>query len=119
MKHHLRTTCALVALALALTALPALAGDAGKVNINSAGTAELALLPRVGPAVAQRIVEFREENGGFKALEDLMLVRGIGEKTFDLIEPYATLSGETTLTEKVRVGRSRPQAADSDQAGSR
>ena len=74
----------------------------GKVNINEAGVDELALLPRIGPAVAQRIVDFREENGSFKAAEDLMLVRGIGEKTFDQLAPYVALSGETTLTEKVR-----------------
>ena len=61
-------------------------------------------LPRVGPAVAQRIVDFREQNGSFKAVEDLMLVRGIGEKTFERLAPYITLSGETTLSEKVRSG---------------
>ena len=75
------------------------------MNVNSAGVEQLALLPRIGPAVAQRIVAYREENGAFKALEDLMLVRGIGEKTFELIKPYASLSGQTTLSEKVRSSR--------------
>jgi competence protein ComEA len=77
----------------------------GKVNINDASLEQLALLPRVGPAVAQRIVDFREENGAFKAVEDLMLVRGIGEKTFEGLAPYLALSGETTLNEKVRPSR--------------
>jgi competence protein ComEA len=105
MKHVIRTTAALIALTLALTALPALAAETGTVNVNSAGVDQLALLPRIGPAVAQRIVAYREENGAFKALEDLMLVRGIGEKTFELIKPYASLSGQTTLSEKVRSSR--------------
>ena len=84
---------------LALMPTPAPA-EAGKVNINSATEEQLALLPRVGEVVAQRILEFREKNGRFKAPEDLMLVKGIGEKTFELIEPYVSVSGETTLTEK-------------------
>jgi len=116
MKNVIRTTAALIALTLALTALPAFAGETGTVNVNSAGVDQLALLPRIGPAVAQRIVTYREENGAFKALEDLMLVRGIGEKTFELIKPYARLSGATTLSEKVRSGRSGA-AAQSEAKG--
>ncbi len=75
------------------------------VNINSADGVQLALLPRVGPSVAQRIVEHRKANGGFKKVEDLMLVRGIGEKTFALIRPYLSISGETTLKEKVKAAK--------------
>jgi len=52
-------------------------------------------------------VEFREQNGQFKAAEDLMLVRGVGEKTFELIKPYVAISGETTLVEKVRVPKAQ------------
>jgi competence protein ComEA len=77
------------------------------VNINTADTEALMLLPKVGPSVAQRIVEFREQNGQFKAAEDLMLVRGVGEKTFELIKPHVVISGETTLVEKVRVPRAQ------------
>ncbi len=92
---------ALAALIAVAAAPGAFAAD-GKVNVNTAGAEELALLPRVGTVVASRIIEFREANGEFEALEDLMLVKGIGERTFELIEPYAALSGETTLTEKVK-----------------
>jgi competence protein ComEA len=99
-----RLILAFALLAFAVCALPAAAAE-GKVNVNTASAEQLALLPRVGPAVAQRILEYREENGKLEAIEDLMLVRGIGEKTFELIAPHATLSGETTLSEKVRVSR--------------
>jgi competence protein ComEA len=87
---------------LALAALPMMAAD-GQVNINNAGAEELALLPRVGAVVAKRIIDFREQNGRFSSPEELMLVEGIGEKTFELIEPWIVLDGETTLAEKVRV----------------
>ncbi len=105
MKHTHRFVAAFVALSLALLALPTMAAEAGKVNLNTATAEQLALLPRVGPAVAQRIVEHREQNGEFKQPEELMLVRGIGEKSFELMAPYVAVSGATTLTEKVRVPR--------------
>jgi competence protein ComEA len=88
------------------SALPAVAAEARRaVNVNTADTSQLALLPRVGPAVAQRIVDFRKENGPFKSPEDLMLVQGIGEKTYQLIKPYVAVSGETTLKEKVKASK--------------
>ncbi len=90
--------------ALALVAIPGYAAEA-TVNINSAGVEELALLPRVGATVAQRIVDFRDANGDFEAAEELMLVKGIGEKTFELIRPYVALEGATTLAETVRAPR--------------
>jgi len=93
------------ALACLLAAVPVLAADApaerGVVNINTAGAADLARLPGVGPSLAQRIVEHREKNGAFKAIDDLMLVRGIGEKSFERIRPYLTTSGATTLSADV------------------
>ena len=93
----------LAALALLLVALPARAADeaAGVVNLNTASAAELERLPGVGAAVAQRIVEHREKNGTFRAVEDLMLVRGIGEKSFEKLRPYLTVSGATTLKQNV------------------
>ena len=97
----LRLAAAAAALLLAVATVPAFAADAPKVNVNSASVEQLQLLPRIGPAVAQRIVEHREKNGDFKSAEDLMLVRGIGESTFDLLKPYVAVSGGTTLTEKV------------------
>ena len=104
-----RLAAATVLAAVILT-VPALwaAGDAPVVNINTAGVEKLILLPRIGPTVARRIVEFREKNGRFQRTEDLLLVQGVGEKTFELIQPHIAVAGETTLSEKVRVERVDP-----------
>jgi competence protein ComEA len=63
----------------------------GKVNINTADAAALETLPRVGPAMAERIIAWRDENGRFSAIEDLMSVTGIGEKTFDAMKELVTV----------------------------
>ena len=93
---------------LAAAAAAPVAAQTGVVNINTADASELALLPRVGPSVSGRIIQFREDNGPFESVEDLMLVRGIGEKTFALLEPHVTISGETTLDQKVKIKRPSP-----------
>ena len=56
-----------------------------RVNINTASAAELAELPGIGKTVAARIVAYREENGRFQKTEEIMNVKGIGEKTFTRI----------------------------------
>lgn len=58
-------------------------GGAGKINLNTAELGELETLPRVGPALAQRIIDWRESNGGFASVDQLLEVTGIGEKIFD------------------------------------
>ena len=63
----------------------------GKVNINTADETVLETLPRVGPAMAKRIVDWRTKNGRFTAVEDLMSVTGVGEKTFDQLKDLVTL----------------------------
>lgn len=100
-----------LAAALAGETLALAAAPAAKVNINTATVQELQLLPRVGPSLAQRVVDFRTANGPFKAAEELMRVKGIGEKSFALLEPYVTVSGETSLKEKVRTPRTTKAAA--------
>lgn len=61
------------------------------VNINTAAVEELQRLPRVGPALAQRIIAYREMYGPFKTVEDLMKVSGIGEAIFAAIRDYITV----------------------------
>lgn len=92
------------------------------VNINTATAAELAYLPRLGPKVAARIVEHRKEKP-FARPEDLMEVKGIGEKLFTTLKPYVAVSGPTTLSAKVRSGsstsrRSSPPAASKEKPAS-
>ena len=83
------------------------AASGAKININQATAAQLSMLPRIGPKVADRIVDYRKEHGNFARPEDLMEVKGIGEKLFVVLKPYVTVSGPTTATEKIRSGSSR------------
>jgi competence protein ComEA len=69
---------------------------AALVNLNTATVADLAKLPGIGPAVAARIVEYRQKNGGFKKAEELMNVKGIGEKTFLKLKPLVTVAPPKT-----------------------
>jgi len=67
------------------------APDAGKVNLNTATASELETLPGVGPAKSAAILEFREVNGGFKTIEDLKSISGIGDKTFEKLKELITV----------------------------
>jgi len=62
------------------------------VELNSASKAELTNLPRVGEKLAERIVERREELGGFRSVDDLLGVKGIGEKTLDRMRPFCVVA---------------------------
>lgn len=73
----------LVAFLLGLAIGPALAQEQVKININKATVDELVTLKRIGPSYAQRIVDYRNENGPFQKPEDIMHVRGIGMKTYE------------------------------------
>ncbi len=63
----------------------------GKVNINTADQAQLDTLPGIGPAYAQRIIQYREINGPFKAIEDIKRVSGIGDKRFEQLKDLITV----------------------------
>jgi competence protein ComEA len=64
----------------------------GPVNLNTATAEQLEKLPGVGPATAKRILEYRQKNGSFKKIEELMNVRGIGEKAFLRMKPQLTVT---------------------------
>ncbi len=86
-------------LLLAAGTAPAFAADklSGVVNVNTATAAQLSLLPGVGDARARDIIAMREQRGGFKRVEDLLAVKGIGESSLAKLRPYVSLQGDTTL----------------------
>ena len=67
------------------------AGPVHRVNVNTAGVEELQSLPRIGPALARRIVEYRQKAGPFRRVEDLLAVRGIGPKLLARIRGRVTV----------------------------
>ena len=83
-----------LALALPLGAVPDRAPRAPQrpVNLNTATVTELMQLPRIGQKTAERIVTFRKQHGGFLRPEELMNVKGIGEKSYAKLKPFLILS---------------------------
>ena len=65
--------------------------NAGKININTAGASELDQLPGIGPALAERIIQYRSEHGWFSNPEDLKEVSGIGNKIYEKISDQVTV----------------------------
>lgn len=62
-----------------------------RININTATVIQLSTLPRIGEKIALRIVNFRKQNGKFKRIEELMKVKGIGEKLFVKLKDRITV----------------------------
>lgn len=73
------------------TSSPGSAG--GQIDINTATAAQLEEIPGVGPVLAQRIIMYRDQNGGFASVEQLTEVSGIGEATFAQMQAMVTVSG--------------------------
>lgn len=103
-------------LIVAAMSMPAFAAEAqssssatGVVNINTADASQLALLPRVGPKAAERIIAYRTEHGPFKKAADLMQVKGFGAKTYEGLSSYVSVEGKTTLSSKIKSPR-KPRA---------
>lgn len=69
-------------------------GNSERININSAGAEELQRLPGIGPAYAERIVAWREENGEFTSIDQLLEIRGIGERRLQQIRPLIKLKDD-------------------------
>jgi len=108
MNNNLKT----LGLALLLVLPLAAAGTAVKakakapshpINLNTASVTELMQLPKVGAHTAERIVAFRKEHGGFQRPEDLMNVKGIGEKSYQKLKPYLSAgSGSSPAPQVVK-----------------
>jgi competence protein ComEA len=70
----------------------------GKLNLNTASGEQLQLLPGVGPAKSERILEYRQKHGKFRRVQDLRRVKGFGQKTLKKLAPYLAVDGDNTLT---------------------
>ena len=88
---------ALPALATTPQAAPAAASTTAKpaINLNAATIDQLETLPGIGRKTAERIIEYRTKSGGFKRIEDLMNVKGIGEKSFLKLRPLVAVPAKT------------------------
>ena len=72
----------------------------GKLNLNTANEEQLMLLPTVGASKAERIIAWRQKNGGFKRIADLRRVKGFGYKSFKKLEAFLDIKGDTTIAAK-------------------
>lgn len=73
------------------------------INLNQADAETLQYIPGIGPSKAEDMVELRSSTNGFKSMEDLLAVRGIGEKTLETIRRHGALDqGVSSLTEEMR-----------------
>ncbi|CAN5560276.1 hypothetical protein BH23BAC4_BH23BAC4_09550 [soil metagenome] len=68
------------------------------MDLNTATSAQLQRIPRIGPAIAERIIDYREEVGRFRRIEDITRVRGIGPATFETISPFLFVVDEVPVS---------------------
>jgi competence protein ComEA len=71
-------------------------GLVGKVNVNTATLEELVLLPGIGESRARQLIETRKRRGGFKSVDELLEVKGIGDASLERLRPHVTIQGKTT-----------------------
>jgi competence protein ComEA len=70
------------------------------INLNTATQSQLETLPGIGARTAERIIEYREKNNGFKKVEELMNIRGIGEKSFLKLKPLVSVGPPRSATQQ-------------------
>ena len=92
----------LALLLLAGVAGPGLAAESraslsGVVNLNTASSEQLQMLPGVGEVRANAIIDARKKNGGFKSVDDLVEVKGVGPSLLEKLRPYVAVTGKTTI----------------------
>jgi competence protein ComEA len=85
------------------------AGPAPTINLNTASVKDLEMLPGIGAKTAELIIAYRQKNGPFKKIEELMNVQGIGEKSFLRLKPQLTVSPEASGASKADV-KARPSS---------
>jgi competence protein ComEA len=93
MKPHFTRSLTGLLLALLVLMNQRAVAEGTLVNINTASAAELATLSGIGPAKAQAIIDHREKDGQFKSVDDLKLVRGVGDKLLEQLRPHITVDG--------------------------
>jgi len=81
-------------LILLLLVPPTLGEEIPKIDLNTATLSQLNGLPGIGPVIAERILELREKSGPYKRIEDLMNIRGIGEKKFLKLKDLITIKSK-------------------------
>ncbi len=74
---------------------PAAAPSKPAINLNAATVEQLESLPGIGRKTAELIIEYRTKSGGFKRIEDLMNIKGIGEKSFLKLKPLVAVAAKT------------------------
>lgn len=103
---HRRFVAAVLALALAALVVPGMAAadskpePSGRINVNTATVDQLSTLPGVGPKLAARIVEYRQKSGSFRSTQELMNVKGIGEKNLARIETWLSVGDAAKAASK-------------------
>jgi len=94
LRRFVATGLALAMAALLVSGTAMAAGKpapTAKVNLNTASIEQLTTLPGVGPKLAARIVEYRQKSGTFRSTQELINVKGVGEKSFAKIEPWLSV----------------------------